>query len=42
MEFHLDSRKPVEEFLEAKALGLTTPPVLLGPISLALLGGANG
>ena len=42
MEFHLASRKPVEEFLEAKALGFTTRPVLLGPVSLALLGKARG
>lgn len=42
MEFRLASRKPVEEFLEAKALGLTTRPVLLGPVSLALLGKARG
>ena len=42
MEFHFASRKPVEEFLEAKALGFTTRPVLLGPVSLALLGKAHG
>jgi 5-methyltetrahydropteroyltriglutamate--homocysteine methyltransferase len=42
MEFRLASRKPVEEFLEAKALGFTTRPVLLGPVSLALLGKAHG
>jgi 5-methyltetrahydropteroyltriglutamate--homocysteine methyltransferase len=42
MEFHLGSRKPVEEFLEARALGLTTRPVLLGPVSLALLGKTHG
>lgn len=42
MEFHLGSRKPVEEFLEAKALGFTTRPVLLGPVSLALLGKTHG
>ena len=41
MEFHLASRKSVEEFLEAKALGFTTRPVLLGPVSLALLGKAR-
>ena len=31
--FHLASTKPVDEFLEAKALGITTRPVLLGPVS---------
>ncbi|GHO76741.1 5-methyltetrahydropteroyltriglutamate--homocysteine methyltransferase [Ktedonobacter sp. SOSP1-85] len=36
--FHLASRKPVEEFLEAKALGIQTCPVLLGPLSFLLLG----
>lgn len=37
-EFHLASRKPIEEFLEAKALGIQTCPVLLGPLSFLLLG----
>ncbi|KAI8843566.1 cobalamin-independent synthase [Chytridium lagenaria] len=43
-EFHADQsftlrgRKPIDEFLEAKALGITTRPVLLGPISLLRLG----
>lgn len=36
--FHLASTKPVDEFLEAKALGIHTRPVLLGPISFLLLG----
>src|SRR5487761_504967 len=31
--FRLASRKPIEEFLEAKALGITTRPVLLGPVT---------
>jgi 5-methyltetrahydropteroyltriglutamate--homocysteine methyltransferase len=35
--FELASEKPVEEFLEAKELGITTRPVLLGPISFLLL-----
>ena len=36
--FRLSSRKAVEEFLEAKALGIITRPVLLGPVSFLLLG----
>jgi 5-methyltetrahydropteroyltriglutamate--homocysteine methyltransferase len=36
--FQLASLKPVEEFLEAKALGIQTRPVLLGPVSFLLLG----
>jgi len=36
--FHLSSTKPVDEFLEAKDLGIHTRPVLLGPISFLLLG----
>ncbi len=36
--FHLASTKPVDEFLEAKALGIHTRPVLLGPVSFLLLG----
>ncbi len=37
-EFRLASTKPVDEFLEAKALGIQTRPVLLGPVSFLLLG----
>src|SRR5262249_32575571 len=37
-EFSLGSYKPVNEFLEAKALGIETRPVLLGPVSFLLLG----
>ncbi|MFC2171105.1 5-methyltetrahydropteroyltriglutamate--homocysteine S-methyltransferase [Acidobacteriota bacterium] len=37
-EFHLASTKPVDEFLEAKASGIVSRPVLLGPISFLLLG----
>lgn len=37
MNFRVGSRKPIEEFLEAKALGWRTRPVLLGPISFVLL-----
>lgn len=36
--FHLATNKPVDEFLEAKALGVHTRPVLLGPISFLRLG----
>ena len=36
--FQLASLKPMEEFLEAKALGIQTRPVLLGPVSFLLLG----
>lgn len=36
--FSLASTKPVDEFLEAKALGYQTRPVLLGPVSYLLLG----
>ena len=36
--FALSSTKPVDEFLEAKAQGLHTRPVLLGPVSFLKLG----
>ncbi|MFQ5912363.1 MAG: 5-methyltetrahydropteroyltriglutamate--homocysteine S-methyltransferase [Nitrospinota bacterium] len=36
--FRLASTKPWEEFQEAKAIGVHTRPVLLGPISFLLLG----
>jgi 5-methyltetrahydropteroyltriglutamate--homocysteine methyltransferase len=32
-QFHLASRKPIEEFQEAKRLGITTRPVLIGPLT---------
>jgi len=38
MTFHLRSTKAVDEYLEAKALGIPTRPVLLGPVSFVLLG----
>ena len=41
-EFQLASNKPVEEYLEAKALGIETRPVLLGPVSFLLLGKTQG
>ena len=37
-EFRLESTKPVDEFVEAAALGIRTRPVLLGPVSFLLLG----
>lgn len=36
--FHLASLKPIEEFLEADAIGLHTRPTLLGPITYLLSG----
>ena len=36
--FRLSSHKPVEEFLEAKQLGIHTRPALLGPVSFLLSG----
>jgi 5-methyltetrahydropteroyltriglutamate--homocysteine methyltransferase len=37
-QFSLASTKPLDEFLEAQALGIHTRPVLLGPVSFLLLG----
>jgi 5-methyltetrahydropteroyltriglutamate--homocysteine methyltransferase len=37
-QFHLASSKPVDEFLEAKEMGIQSRPVLLGPLSFLLLG----
>ncbi|MGA9451875.1 MAG: 5-methyltetrahydropteroyltriglutamate--homocysteine S-methyltransferase [Verrucomicrobiia bacterium] len=39
--FSLASTKPFDEFNEAKALGIETVPVLLGPVSFLLLGKAR-
>ena len=36
--FRLASRKPLDEYLEARAAGIETVPVLVGPFSLLLLG----
>ncbi len=36
--FRLSSSKPVDEFQEAKALGIRTKPVLVGPVTFLLLG----
>src|SRR5213592_591294 len=38
MTFRVHSTKPVDEYLEAKQLGIQTRPVLLGPVSFVLLG----
>ncbi|GAV47122.1 hypothetical protein ZYGR_0E01370 [Zygosaccharomyces rouxii] len=40
-EFKLNGQKPVDEYLEAKELGIQTRPVLLGPVSFLLLGKAD-
>jgi len=46
--FRLSSTKPMDELVEAQALGIATRPVLLGPVSLLLLAkvrdddGSNG
>ncbi|KAL2707301.1 5-methyltetrahydropteroyltriglutamate--homocysteine S-methyltransferase [Kluyveromyces marxianus] len=37
-EFKLSGQKPVDEYLEAKALGVETRPVLVGPVSFLHLG----
>ena len=36
--FRLCSNKPIDEFVEARELGIHTRPVLLGPVSFLLLG----
>lgn len=38
MKFKLASTKPVDHFCEALALGIHTRPVLLGPVTLLLMG----
>ena len=40
--FHLASNKALDEYLEAKALGIQTRPVVLGPISFLLLSKSTG
>lgn len=37
-EFKLSSNKPIDEFLEARDLGIETKPVLVGPITFLALG----
>jgi len=36
-EFKLYSQKPIHDFLEAKALGIHTRPVIIGPVSFLIL-----
>ena len=40
--FRLSSTQPIDHYLEAKALGVQTRPVLLGPITFLLLGKMQG
>jgi 5-methyltetrahydropteroyltriglutamate--homocysteine methyltransferase len=40
-QFKLCSLKPVEEYVEARGLGIETRPVLVGPVSYLLLGKAK-
>jgi 5-methyltetrahydropteroyltriglutamate--homocysteine methyltransferase len=40
-KFRLASTKAVDEFQEAKALGITTKPVLIGPVTFLLAGKAK-
>lgn len=40
-EFKLNGQKPVDEYLEAKELGVETRPVLVGPVSYLYLGKAD-
>lgn len=40
--FALESTKPIDEFLEARACGTSARPVLLGPVSFLLLGRGPG
>ena len=38
MEFRFASRKPLDQYREAKELGIETKPVLIGPLTFLLLG----
>src|SRR5690606_41171558 len=40
--FTLSSTKPLDEFLEAKALGIHTRPVIVGPVTFLKLGKCIG
>ncbi len=42
MSFRLSSRKPFDEYQEAKELGIETKPVLIGPLTLLLQGKCAG
>ena len=37
-KFFLQNKKPIDQFLEAKALGIHTRPVLIGPVTFLALG----
>ncbi|ODV89979.1 hypothetical protein CANCADRAFT_98963 [Tortispora caseinolytica NRRL Y-17796] len=41
VEFKLNSTKPVDEYLEAKAQGVETRPVIIGPVTYLYLGKAD-
>lgn len=40
-QFKLNGQKPVDEYLEAKQLGIETRPVIVGPVSYLFLGKAD-
>jgi 5-methyltetrahydropteroyltriglutamate--homocysteine methyltransferase len=40
--FHLATRKPIEEFREARTLGILSKPVLIGPVTFLRLGKHHG
>jgi len=40
-EFKINATKPVDEFLEAKAAGIHTRPVLIGPVTFLHIGKAS-
>uniref|UniRef100_A0A060T5U9 5-methyltetrahydropteroyltriglutamate--homocysteine S-methyltransferase n=1 Tax=Blastobotrys adeninivorans TaxID=409370 RepID=A0A060T5U9_BLAAD len=40
-QFKLNGQKPVDEYLEAKELGIETRPVIVGPVSYLFLGKAD-
>src|SRR5258705_7108077 len=42
MSFRLSSRKPFDEYSEAKELGIDTKPVLIGPLTFLLQGKCAG
>src|SRR3989442_14999536 len=42
MSFRLSSRKPFDEYREAKELGIETKPVLIGPLTFLLQGKCAG
>ena len=42
MKFRFSSRKPLDQYQEAKELGIETKPVLVGPLTFLLLGKCAG